>query len=266
MIVLTIGRMAPMPIPEQMLPWQVIGDGSGEPLEWSERITLEEKPATARAMRFVTDKITNQFKHYTVEHDESPPTELQEQHAAAQKIKTQLEHDHSGLSDPGQGVVADGGRGSERRRGAPQGLDAAGDVLPAHHPQHEHGQYQLLREFIPGQRQANIAHARRMSVYDVASMAAVGDRIGDRTGLIVGQTARSHRGRPCGTVSPARRTRTNPASPRSSPSPVQVRRSGRNDGLPSCARRAYGVILDPPVRSPGSPHCRNWHRSRGSTY
>ncbi|WP_333482279.1 hypothetical protein [Rhodococcus sp. BH5] len=32
-IVLTIGRMAPMPIPEQMLPWQVIGDGSGEPLE-----------------------------------------------------------------------------------------------------------------------------------------------------------------------------------------------------------------------------------------
>ena len=34
-IVLTIGRMAPLPIPERMLPWQIIGDPSGEPLEWS---------------------------------------------------------------------------------------------------------------------------------------------------------------------------------------------------------------------------------------
>ncbi|WP_333482280.1 hypothetical protein [Rhodococcus sp. BH5] len=46
----------------------------------------------------MTDKITHQFKHYTVEHDETPPSELVEQHAAAQKIKTQIEHDHSGLS------------------------------------------------------------------------------------------------------------------------------------------------------------------------
>ncbi len=190
-IVLTIGRMAPMPIPEQMLPWQVIGDGSGEPLEWSERITLEEKTATARAMRFVTDKITNQFKHYTVEHDESPPTELQEQHAAAQKIKTHLEHDHSGgLSTRVKGwwrMAVVGANADEVRRKVStlQEMYSPHIIL-----EHEHGQYQLLREFIPGQRQANIAHARRMSVYDAsAGMAAVGDRIGDRTGLIVGQTA-----------------------------------------------------------------------------
>ncbi|AKE01181.1 hypothetical protein XU06_30035 (plasmid) [Rhodococcus erythropolis] len=189
-IILTIGRMAPMPIPEQMLPWQVIGDGSGEPLEWSERITLEEKTATARAMRFVTDKITNQFKHYTVEHDESPPTELQEQHAAAQKIKTQLEHDHSGLSTRVKGwwrMAVVGANADEVRRKVStlQEMYSPHIIL-----EHEHGQYQLLREFIPGQRQANIAHARRMSVYDAsAGMAAVGDRIGDRTGLIVGQTA-----------------------------------------------------------------------------
>jgi hypothetical protein len=189
-IVLTIGRMAPMPIPEQMLPWQVIGDGSGEPLEWSERLTLEEKSATTRAMRFVTDKITNQFKHYTVEHDEQPPTELGEQLAAAQKIKTQLEHDHSGLSTRVKGwwrVAVVGANADEVRRKVSelQGMYSPHIVL-----EQEHGQFQLLREFIPGEPQANIAHVRRMSVYDAsAGMASVGDRIGDRTGLIVGQTA-----------------------------------------------------------------------------
>ncbi len=55
----------------------------------------------------------------------------------------------------------------------------------------EHGQYQLLREFLPGEPLANIAHCRRMSVEAVsAGMAAVGDRIGgDRNGVVVGETA-----------------------------------------------------------------------------
>lgn len=33
--VLTVGRMAPLAIPEQKMPWQLLGDQLGLPLEWS---------------------------------------------------------------------------------------------------------------------------------------------------------------------------------------------------------------------------------------
>lgn len=56
-IVLTVGRMAPLPIPERMLPWQVIGDQSGEPLEWSERIRLKTKSQTVSKLRRLTSSI-----------------------------------------------------------------------------------------------------------------------------------------------------------------------------------------------------------------
>ncbi|WP_368679947.1 ATP-binding protein (plasmid) [Rhodococcus opacus] len=189
-IVLTVGRMAPLPIPEKMLPWQVIGDPSGEPLEWSERISLKTKGQTLRSLRRLTSKIEAQFDHYTVEHDLVPPQELAEQHALAQRVISDIEEDHSGLSVRTQGwyrvlVVGSSPEEAKEKVAMLQEMYA-----PRIRLEQEHGQYQLLREFIPGEPLANIAHCRRMNVEALsAGMAAVGDRIGDRTGVVVGQTA-----------------------------------------------------------------------------
>ncbi|MGV9862605.1 ATP-binding protein [Rhodococcus koreensis] len=189
-IVLTLGRMAPLPIPEKMLPWQVIGDPSGEPLEWSERISLKTKGQTLRSLRRLTAKIEAQFDHYTVEHDQSPPRELAEQHALAQRVISDIEEDHSGLSVRTEGwyrvlVVGSSPEEAKEKVALLQEMYA-----PRIRLAQEHGQYQLLREFIPGEPLANIAHCRRMNVEALsAGMAAVGDRIGDRTGVVVGQTA-----------------------------------------------------------------------------
>ena len=189
-IVLTVGRMAPLPIPEKMLPWQVIGDPSGEPLEWSERIKLKTKGQTLRSLRRLTDRIESQFDHYTVEHDQVPPQELAEQHALAQRAISDIEEDHSGLSVRTEGwyrvlVVGSTPEEAKEKVALLQEMYA-----PRIRLEHEHGQYQLLREFIPGEPLANIAHCRRMSVEALsAGMAAVGDRIGDRTGVVIGQTA-----------------------------------------------------------------------------
>ncbi|WP_225730962.1 MULTISPECIES: ATP-binding protein [unclassified Nocardia] len=189
-IVLTIGRMAPLPIPERMLPWQTIGDPSGEPIEWSERIRLMSKPETIARMRRVANKIKAQFEHYTVEHDETPPQELTEQYALSQQVISDVEEDHSGLSVRTEGwyrLAVVGATPEEARRKVAllQEMYAPHIAL-----EQEHGQYQLLREFIPGEPLANIANKRQMSVYSLsAGMAAVGDRIGDRTGLVIGQTA-----------------------------------------------------------------------------
>jgi len=189
-IVLTVGRMAPLPIPEKMLPWQVIGDPSGEPLEWSERISLKTKGQTLRSLRRLTSKIEAQFDHYTVEHDQVPPQELAEQHALAQRVISDIEEDHSGLSVRTEGwyrvlVVGSSPEEAKEKVSLLQEMYA-----PRIRLEPEHGQYQLLREFIPGEPLANIAHCRRMNVEALsAGMAAVGDRIGDRTGVVVGQTA-----------------------------------------------------------------------------
>ncbi|MBH0119236.1 ATP-binding protein [Rhodococcus sp. CX] len=189
-IVLTVGRMAPLPIPERMLPWQVIGDPSGEPLEWSERITLETKRQTLRTLRRLTSKIESQFDHYTVEHDQVPPQELAEQHALAQRVISDIEEDHSGLSVRTEGwyrVLVVGSSPTEAREKVALLQEM---YAPRIRLEHEHGQYQLLREFIPGEPLANVAHCRRMTVEALsAGMAAVGDRIGDRTGVVIGQTA-----------------------------------------------------------------------------
>ena len=189
-IVLTVGRMAPLPIPEKMLPWQVIGDPSGEPLEWSERISLKTKGQTLRSLRRLTSKIEAQFDHYTVEHDQVPPQELAEQHALAQRVISDIEEDHSGLSVRTEGwyrvlVVGSSPEEAKEKVALLQEMYA-----PRIRLEPEHGQFQLLREFIPGEPLANIAHCRRMNVEALsAGMAAVGDRIGDRTGVVVGQTA-----------------------------------------------------------------------------
>nr|CAR47823.1 putative ATPase [Rhodococcus sp. PY11] len=189
-IVLTVGRMAPLPIPERMLPWQVIGDSSGEPLEWSERLRLKTKSQTIRSLRRLTARIESQFDHYTVEHDQVPPQELAEQHALAQRVISDIEDDHSGLSVRTEGwyrVLVVGSTPEE----AKQKVSMLQEMYaPRIRLEQEHGQYQLLREFLPGEPLANIAHCRRMSVEAVsAGMAAVGDRIGDRTGVVIGETA-----------------------------------------------------------------------------
>nr|WP_172687763.1 ATP-binding protein [Prescottella equi]ARX60073.1 putative ATPase [Prescottella equi] len=189
-IVLTVGRMAPLPIPEKMLPWQVIGDPSGEPLEWSERIKLKTKSQTLRNLRKLTSSIESQFDHYTVEHDQVPPQELAEQHALAQRAISDIEEDHSGLSVRTEGyyrVLVVGSTPEEAKEKVSMLQEM---YAPRIRLEHEHGQYQLLREFIPGEPLANIAHCRRMSVEALsAGKAAVGDQIGDRTGVVIGQTA-----------------------------------------------------------------------------
>ncbi|TCN53485.1 AAA domain-containing protein [Rhodococcus sp. SMB37] len=189
-IVLTVGRMAPLPIPERMLPWQVIGDQSGEPLEWSERIRLKTKNQTVNKLRRLTSSIEAQFDHYTVEHDQVPPQELAEQHALAQRVISDIEEDHSGLSARTEGwyrVVVVGSTPAE----AKEKVSMLQEMYAPHiRLEQEHGQYQLLREFMPGEPLANVAHCRRMNVESLsAGMAAVGDRIGDRTGVVIGETA-----------------------------------------------------------------------------
>lgn len=188
--VLTVGRMAPLPIPEQMLPWQVVADGFALPIEWSEKIRLRPAEQVRRNLQRQITKVMSQYRHYTVEHDEVPPDDLQEQLEAANGIKRQLDNDHSMLSSRVEGWWRMAVAGTSPK----DLLDKVAKIREAYKPgvniEHEDGQYRLLREFIPGEPLANTAHRRRMSIYAAsAGMPSVSDRIGDRTGILVGETA-----------------------------------------------------------------------------
>ncbi|QIK50306.1 hypothetical protein G8C36_23610 (plasmid) [Gordonia terrae] len=189
-IVVTVGRMGALPIPERMLPWQVLGDGVDATLEWSERVRLLDAGEARKVMQRQADKIKAQFDHYTVEHDEDPPQALREQYQMSKQVIEEADHDHTGFVTRVHGwwrIAVVGTSPEEVRNKVARLREVYEPTIELHV---EHGQVQLLREFLPCEPQANTAHQRRMKVQTAASgMAAVGDRVGDRTGIILGRTA-----------------------------------------------------------------------------
>lgn len=246
-IVVTVGRMGELDIPNGMLPWQVIGDGLGESLEWSERLHLWTSERTRRHMKFQLDRIEAQYRHYTEEHDETPPLELRDQHARIREIISEIDQDHTGLSGRVEGWwrIAVTGRTPEEARTIVSRLRDLYE--PQIQLEVEDGQFHLLREFIPGQPLANVAHRRRMNVLTASSgLAAVSDRIGDRTGVLMGWTA-SIEPRPFALdifAGPERKHRSG-FTPL-----VAIPGSGKSDlaGMltyQAVRAGAYGVVLDP---------------------
>ncbi|WP_288814135.1 ATP-binding protein [uncultured Gordonia sp.] len=189
-IVVTIGRMGALPIPERMLPWQVLGDGVDATLEWSERLRLLDAGEARKVMQRQTEKIKSQFNHYTVEHDEDPPQMLKQQYQLSKQVIEEADHDHTGFVTRVHGwwrIAVVGASPDEVRNKVARLREVYEPTIELHV---EHGQVQLLREFLPCEPQANTAHQRHMKVQTAASgMAAVGDRVGDRTGIILGRTA-----------------------------------------------------------------------------
>ncbi|ELB92831.1 hypothetical protein Rwratislav_12118 [Rhodococcus wratislaviensis IFP 2016] len=187
--VLTVGRMAPLAIPEQKMPWQLLGDQLGLPLEWSERITLHTPEETLGEIQKQRNAIESQYRHYTVEHDETPPDELAAQHGLSRRLRTEMSNGGA-LATRGSGWwrIAVSGSSPQQVRDRVSKLQQ--QYAPDVELEVENGQYHLLKEFMPGEKLANTAHKRRMSVLAMsAGMGAAADRIGDEEGIILGETA-----------------------------------------------------------------------------
>ena len=123
-----------------------------------------------------------------------------------------VEEDHSGLSTRTTGWYRLAVVGTDPDEARQKVSDLQEMYSPHIALEQEHGQYQLLREFIPGEPQANIANKRHMDVEAVAAgMATVSDRIGDRRGVVPGRD-RIHLAAPgdLGTCSPRTRSSTSP--------------------------------------------------------
>ncbi|MGB7237791.1 MAG: ATP-binding protein [Rhodococcus sp. (in: high G+C Gram-positive bacteria)] len=187
--VLTVGRMAALPIPEQASPWQIQGDEIGLPVEWSERLTLHTREETLAEIRKQRNAVESQYKHYTVEHDETPPDSLAAQHALSRRLETEMRNGGAlSIRVSGWWRMAVSGNSPQQVRDRVSALQKR--YGPNIELAVENGQFHLLKEFMPGEPVANTAHKRRMNVITAsAGQSAASDRIGDEEGIYLGETA-----------------------------------------------------------------------------
>ncbi|MFF5265207.1 ATP-binding protein [Actinomadura viridis] len=186
--VLTLGAMAPLDIPEST-PWLQRTDALPFEVEWS--ITFEVRRA-AEVTREMRDKIArrrNQLRHYQ-EHDLEPPLELEEQTEESRRIEDEQQHGFGGVRSRIRGWFRLAVVGETRAEALARAAQVAELYEPAITVIHPADQYRLAREFIPGERLANLAHCRRMPVTMlVAGMPQATSRIGDPGGFFIGFTS-----------------------------------------------------------------------------
>lgn len=187
--VLTVGRMGELAIPEQSLPWQVWGDALA-PVEQSVRLRFPTPQAVRRSLDRQISRIVNQERHITVEHGLECPPDIQDKIARATLIKNEIDSDHTKLATRVEGWW----RMAVSALTAEEVLRAAADLRKRYAPnillEQAEGQYQQYREFMPHEPLSSTAHRRRMSVrLAAAGLASVTDRLGDRHGPNVAETA-----------------------------------------------------------------------------
>jgi len=189
-VVLTVGRMGEMFIPEKEEPWIAKTDKLRFPVEWSFRIDVRRPEDTAREMNKLADRINSQIDHYVKDHGKEPPRQLSRQAVRASEVEDEMRSGFDGLSTRVRGWfrIAVSGRTEEEalaRAKAVQTLYKPGIKI-----EREFDQYRLAREFVPGEPLANSGHTRRMPILKFAAgVPAATAEVGDKRGVLIGYTA-----------------------------------------------------------------------------
>lgn len=189
--VLTMGRIGRMEIPQDgQGGWMHRADRLGIPTEWMGTVDLIDEATARGSLRHQMDVINDQWQHYTEEHRIAPPEALKRQHAMALEAEHELDDGLSGESTRTHGwfrlaVWGDSPAEAMRRVATVKRLYGQGVEW-----WHSGGQAALVKEFIPGEPLANMAHRRRFVLPSLmAAMPAATAAIGDGYGAVFGATS-----------------------------------------------------------------------------
>ena len=189
-VVLTVGRMQQMDIPQADQPWMTLADSLGIPLEWSAHVTPRADKDVLAEIRLILGKISSQTNHYEVEHEMDAPSALEEQRELALRVEQEL----SGLADASLGRAKGWWRIAVSGRTESECLDHSERVIAAFGRKaeitHTFGQYDLAREFLPASTVVCKAHMRKLPLRAVAAGGpAVTSMAGDRRGWNIGRSS-----------------------------------------------------------------------------
>jgi hypothetical protein len=188
--VLTVGRMGDMSIPELHEPWGHLSDQLDFPVEWSSRIQILGPGAARGSVQNRHNIIRSQIRDYH-EHHLDPPPELERLVGRAREVGDQM--------DTGLPVDASRAHGWHRlavyAETEADCLARVRDLTRIYdsflHTQlvHPRNQVGLLREFIPGQPDANTGHVRRLPLHMMAgAVPQATAKVGDERGDLIGHT------------------------------------------------------------------------------
>jgi hypothetical protein len=189
--ILTMGRMEEMAVPQDSGGgWMQRTDRLDFPVEWSCVVDVLPNDKVVAGLRRQMDKIVDQWKHYTEDHGIDPPESLKRQRALALATEDEISESAGGLATRTEGWYRLAVWGDSDK----EVFDKVAAVKKLYGRKvawwHNHDQYRLAREFIPGEPLANTAARRRMSVTALAAaLPAATAEIGDRVGCVLGWTS-----------------------------------------------------------------------------
>lgn len=189
-VVLTVGRMAELAIPERDQPWIAKTDNLPFPVEWSFRVDVRTPAETMKEMTKLGDRITSQIDHYEVDHQMRPPKQLRRQAKRAHDVEDETRSGFDGLSTRTKGRFRIAVSGASEEEALKRAAEVQKLYAPAIKIERELDQYRLAREFVPCEPLANAGHTRHLPVLKLAAgVPAATAEVGDKRGILLGRTA-----------------------------------------------------------------------------
>jgi hypothetical protein len=192
--VLTVGQMHGLQIPEIDDPWLQHSDRLAASVEWSARIYVRRPEEVQGELGRQMNKVRSQVRHYTDEHELEPPQSLARQASRVLEIDDEMTSGFTALATRVRSwwrLAVSGPTDRDALRLAQQVLELYKPKVAIEHPE---AQYALAREFIPGEPLASSAYMRRGSVvWAAASVPTATAEVGDRRGILLGETCTATR-------------------------------------------------------------------------
>ncbi len=185
--VLTVGEgMTGEDIPGDS-PWLQRTDLLPFPVEWAVTVNVRDRKAVAGEMHKRIAEIKNQAQHFA-EHSQPMPPAMNRQFEAARRLEDESENSGAmaGRTEVWARIAVGGATETEALERAGRVAELYSPGIPIIQPP---DQYNLAKEFIPGEDLSSTAHCRYMpAVLLAAGMPNATSRIGRRDGFPVGRT------------------------------------------------------------------------------
>lgn len=188
--VLSLGTMHDMEIPEEEVPWIARTEELPFGVEWVGHLRVEESEKTRTTMEKQIDKINGQVEHYEVDHDKTPPKQLARQAMLAEDVEDDLRAGMKGLTlrTRGQYRIAVPAESQEQLNERVSAVKALFE--PGIYPEKTLGNYELGKEFVPGQFPVTNDFVHHLTVKELAAgLPAATSEVGDKRGVPIGKTA-----------------------------------------------------------------------------
>ncbi len=189
-VVLTVGRMGELHIPEVDEPWIAKTDKLPFPVEWAFRVDVRSSHETSKEMNKLSDRVLAQRDHYLDDHGKQPPRQLARQAERASAVEDEQRSGFDGLSTRTRGWY----RIAVSARTQEEALQRAKVVQKIYKPaikiEREFDQFRLAREFVPMEPLANTGHTRHLPILKLAAgVPAATAEVGDKRGVLIGYTS-----------------------------------------------------------------------------